>query len=94
VYDDGNIVRHGKTEARQLDEPLFALVPDHWRRFDKMIVAGDTVAIWGTFGATAPSGKAFEVEVCDIIEVRDGRMQSMRMIADWSPITDALGGTD
>jgi ketosteroid isomerase-like protein len=87
----GTEERRGKAEARAVDEPVFAAVPDHWRRFDQVIVSGDTVVVWGTFGGTvAATGKSFEVEACNVIEVRDDLIQSLTMYADWSGLTDAF----
>lgn len=76
--------RIGHSAAREVDEPIFAAMPDHWRRIDKLIVSGDVVAVWLTFGGTpTPTGRRLEAELCDIIEVRDGLIQSLTMYADW-----------
>jgi ketosteroid isomerase-like protein len=80
----GTTERRGIAEARAIDEPLFAGLPDHWRRVDKLLVSGDTVVVWLTLGGTpVANGVAFEAELCDVIEVRDGKIQSLRMYADW-----------
>jgi ketosteroid isomerase-like protein len=43
------------------------------------------------FGATSSATqKSFEVEVCDIIEVRDGRIASLTTYGDWTPMYHAL----
>lgn len=80
----GTAERVGHAAAREVDEPMFAAVPDHWRRIDKLIVGGDVVAVWLTLGGTpTATGQAFEAEFCDIIEVRDGLIQSLTLYADW-----------
>lgn len=80
----GTAERIGHTAAREVDESIFAAVPDHWRRIDRMVVSGDVVAVWLTFGGTPTStGRRFEAELCDIIEVRDGLIQSVTMYGDW-----------
>jgi ketosteroid isomerase-like protein len=72
---------------------MFAALPDHWRRVDRILEVGDTVAVWPTFGATASATQtSFEVEVCDIIEVRDGRITWITMYGDWAPMYPALQG--
>jgi ketosteroid isomerase-like protein len=87
----GTTERRGKSEARAVDEPLFAGLPDHWRRLEKLLVCGDTVAVWLTFGGTpTATGRAFETELCDLIEVRDGKIQSLRMYGDWPALMAKL----
>ena len=79
----GSTERRGKSEARAVDEPLFTVLPDHWRRVEKLLVCGNTVAVWLTFGGTPTStGRAFEADLCDVIEVSDGKIQSIRIYAD------------
>jgi ketosteroid isomerase-like protein len=87
----GTTERRGKAAARAVDEPLFAGLPDHWRRVEKLLVCGDTVAVWLCFGGTPrATGRAFEVELCDVIEVRDARIQSIRIYADFGAFTAKL----
>lgn len=87
----GTAARRGKAEARAVDEPLFASIPDHWRRVDKLLVSGDMVAVWLTLGGTpAANGQAFEAEFCDVIEVRDGLIRSLTMYADWPSLMSCL----
>ena len=84
--------RRGIAEARATDEPLFAGLPDHWRRVDKLLVSGDTVAVWLTFGGTpTATGRSFQAELCDLIEVRGGKIQSLRMYGDWPKLVEKLG---
>lgn len=87
----GTAERRGIEEARSIDEPIFAMLPDHWRRVERILVSGDTVAVWLTFGGTPTSnGRPFEIELCDIFEVRDGKIQSLRMYGDWSTLMEKL----
>lgn len=85
----GSTTRRGKAEAQAVDTPFFAALPDHWRRVEKLLVSGSTVAAWLTFGGTpTANGRPFEVEFCDIIEVRDGLIQSLTMYGDWQSLAD------
>jgi len=87
----GTTERRGIDEARAIDEPIFATLPDHWRRVEKLLVSGDKVAVWLTFGGTPTSnGQSFEIDLCDIFEIRDGKIQSLRMYSDWSALTEKL----
>jgi ketosteroid isomerase-like protein len=87
----GTTVREGKAEARAVDEPFFAQLPDHWRRIDKLLVSGNTVAAWLTFGGTpAASGRSFEAEFCDVIEVEDGLITSLTMYGDWPALMEKM----
>lgn len=97
LHDDVVITGTGETRGleanRMLDTTIFGVLPDHWRRVDRILEVGDTVAAWLTFGATASATqRPFEVEVCDIIEVRDGRITSITMYGDWAPMYAALQG--
>ncbi|MDP1792589.1 MAG: nuclear transport factor 2 family protein [Acidimicrobiales bacterium] len=87
----GTGTRRGKDEARATDEPLFAALPDHWRRIEKLLVSGNTVVVWLTFGGTpAATGKSFESEFCDVIEVDNGLITSLTMYADWPTLMSKL----
>ena len=88
----GTSTRRGKEQARAVDEPFLSAIPDHWRRIDRLLVSGDTVAVWLTLGGTpVANGKAFEAELCDVIVVRDGLIRSLTMYADWPSIMSRLG---
>jgi ketosteroid isomerase-like protein len=92
TYRDASLECHGKGEVRALDEPVFTLIPDHWRRIDKLLVSGNVVAMWGTFGGTlSTTGTAIEVEACVINDVCDGKIRSIVTYADWSSLLDAVG---
>lgn len=87
----GTGTRHGHAEARAIDEPLFSAIPDHWRRVDRILVSGEVVAVWLTLGGTpTATGRSFEAELCDIIEVRDGLIRSLTMYADWPALFSRL----
>ena len=87
----GSVETRGLEANRMLDATMFAALSDHWRRVDRILEVGETVAVWLTFGATASATQmSFEVEVCDIIEVRDGRITSLAMYGDWKPLHAAL----
>ena len=88
---DGAVSAVGKEAARALDEEFFAVLPDHRRRIDKILVSGDTVAVWITFGATPiATGVPLEFELCDVIEVHDGRITSVTILADWQAVLPKL----
>ena len=87
----GQITAEGKEAARALDEQFFAALPDHRRRIDKILVSGDTVAVWVTFGATPiATDVPLEFEFCDVIQVRDGRISSVTILADWDAVLPKL----
>ncbi len=49
------------------------------------------MVVWLTFGGTPKAtGTAFEADLCDVIEVHDGKIQSLRMYADWAALTAKL----
>lgn len=97
LHDDVVVTGTGETRGleanRALDTAMFAALPDHWRRIDRILATGDTVAVWLTFGGTSSATqKSFEVEACDIIEVRDGRIVTFTIYGDWAPMYAALQG--
>lgn len=90
----GMTTTHGKAAAREIDTPVFAGLPDHWRRVERILVSGDAVVVWLVFGGTpVATGKPFEVEFFDIFEVRDGLIRSITMYADWPALLRQLGGS-
>lgn len=89
----GVATTRGRDAARATDAPVFAMLPDHSRRVDRMLVSGDTVAAWLVFSGThAATGERFEAEFCDILEIRGGFIQSITMYADWAALLPLLGG--
>ena len=88
----GMTTLHGKASARAFDEPAFAALPDHWRRVDRLLVSGEVVAVWLVLGGTPlASGTPFEVEFCNIFEVRGGLVTSITMYTDWPALMQKLG---
>ncbi len=81
----------GKAAARALDEAALAALPDHWRRIDRLLVSGDTVAVWLTFGGTPAGKEPFEAEFCNIFEVRDGLIASLKTYANWPEVMARVG---
>jgi len=87
----GQVAADGKEAARALDEQFFAALPDHRRRIDKILVSGDTVAVWITFAATpVATGVPLEFELCDLVEVHDGLITSVTIHADWQAVLPQL----
>ena len=81
----------GVAEARDANETFFKGVPDHWRRVERLLVDGDVVATWVTLGGTPTvNGTPFEIEFCNVIEVRDGEIKSIRMYADWPSLASKV----
>ncbi|MFO7563622.1 MAG: nuclear transport factor 2 family protein [Enhygromyxa sp.] len=88
----GMTTTRGRDVARQIDAAAFAALPDHWRRVERILVSGDTVAVWLVFGGTSPAtGEPFEIEFCDVFEVREGLIQSITMYADWPALLQQIG---
>ncbi|WP_181198400.1 nuclear transport factor 2 family protein [Enhygromyxa salina] len=82
---------HGKEAARALDEAALAGLSDHWRRLERLLVSGDTVAVWLVFGGTPTGKEPFEVEFCNIFEVRDGLIQKITTYANWPVVLAQVG---
>ena len=59
----------------------------HFRHVEHLLVSGDSVAVWLSFGGTvAATGRSFEVEGCVILDVRDGKVCA---ITEYVDFTDA-----
>jgi ketosteroid isomerase-like protein len=85
----------GKAQVVAGQGENLGLLSEHWRRIEKLVVSGDHVATWQTFGGvTAESGQRAEVEGCTVWEVRDGLIRSIREIYDWQPLLTALSMGD
>ena len=75
----------GKEAVAATADAAFATMSDHWRRIDRLLVSGDEVAVWLTFGAVvAKTGRPFELEACTIYTIRDGAIAAITEYADWS----------
>jgi ketosteroid isomerase-like protein len=47
--------------------------------------------VWLTYGGTpATTGRVFEAELCDIVEVRGGKIKSLRMYFDYPALMAKL----
>lgn len=90
-YEGASLVI-GAAAARAVDLAVFGQLSRHWRRIERSIVDRDTVVVWLRFGGmVGATGAEFEIDICDVIEVRDGRITSLRMYADWPAAAAALG---
>lgn len=73
------------------DRATLELIPDHYRKIERLLVDGDNVAIWLRFGGTiAATGESFEVEICGVAEVRDGKITRWNFYTDRTPMTQAM----
>ena len=84
----------GRNAAREADTPLFRQFSRHWRIADRIVAGGNKVVVWLRFGGTVrATGASFEVSLCDIFHVANGRIQSLEMHGDLSPMVAALTAT-
>lgn len=79
-------VLEGKQAIRDGDRAVLLQMDPHWRRLDKgPIVSGNNVVYWGTFGGTVKAtGKDFEMEICNVMHLRDGQITAWESYADLS----------
>jgi ketosteroid isomerase-like protein len=91
VHYEGSRVIPGRAAARQVDRAFFGTLSRHWRRIERSVVNRDTVVVWLRFGGTTKEGREFEVDLCDVVRVQDGRITSLRMYGDWPGPSAALG---
>ncbi len=85
VGDGGEV--EGAAAVTAADRKIFALVPDHWPRIDRLLVDGENVAFWLRFGGTlATTGEGFEIEICGIVKVRDGKIATWNFYSDRAPL--------
>jgi ketosteroid isomerase-like protein len=57
----------------------------HFRRVEHLVVSGESVAVRLAFGGTvAATGRSFEVEVCAIFDVRDGKVCAVTEYVDFT----------
>jgi steroid delta-isomerase-like uncharacterized protein len=78
-------------------------LPDSKASFDKAVASGNTVTLeltWrGTHkgplmtptGEIAPTGKNIEIRACQVIEVADDKVKSMRQYFDMNTLLEQLG---
>jgi ketosteroid isomerase-like protein len=79
-------VAHGRGEIREVAQALAARGKP-WGGHAPPIIRGNTVAI--EYQTATSATETFSV---DIIEVRDGQIQSLRAYAGWRAITASSGG--
>jgi ketosteroid isomerase-like protein len=85
VFNRKEGVCHGRAEIRELVRALMKRgVP--WGRHEPPIVRGNTVAV--EYSGASSDAEKFSV---DILEVRDGKIQSLRAYAGWRAIAAASG---
>ncbi|MEX0664504.1 MAG: nuclear transport factor 2 family protein [Acidimicrobiia bacterium] len=73
------------------DRATLELIPDHWRKIDRLLVDGERVAIWLRFGGTiAATSESFEVEICGIARVCDGKVATWNFYTDRAPMMKAI----
>lgn len=91
-------VAHGVEEMRAVDSEFFDAFPDHHREIKQLLADGDVVAVLldvkgtnlGSRGGAPPTGRSIRFQVCNIIELRDRRIVSMRQIYDSAEISEQL----
>jgi steroid delta-isomerase-like uncharacterized protein len=78
-------------------------LPDCKASFDTVSVSGNTVTLELTWrgaqtgpletpgGALPPSGRSIEIRACQIVEVADGKVQSVRHYFDMATLLQQLG---
>ncbi|MCI0635236.1 MAG: nuclear transport factor 2 family protein [Actinobacteria bacterium] len=84
-------VLDGRDAVTAGDKATLELIPDHWRTIERLLVDGDNVAFWLRFGGTiAATGKSFEVEICGVVEVRDGKIATWNFWTGQAPMQQAM----
>ena len=78
-------------------------LPDSNATFDRVLVSGDVVTLELTWrgtqtgpldtpsGALPPSGRSIDMRACQIVEVADGKVQSIRHYFDMATLLQQLG---
>ena len=79
-------VFRGKAEVLAYNhQALRETLAAHFRRVEHLVVSGESVAVWLTFGGTvAATGRSFEVEGCVIFDVRDGKVCAVTEYVDFA----------
>ena len=77
-------VFRGKAEVLAYNhQTLRETLAAHFRRVEHLVVSGESVAVWLTFGGTvAGTGRSFEVEGCVIFDVRDDKVCAVTEYVD------------
>lgn len=80
----------GRKAIEAVDFPFLHRL-DHWRRLDRVIESGDTVACWLTFGGTAKeTGRSFQNDVCNVFKFASGQIVSWQSYGDFSEVMAAF----
>jgi ketosteroid isomerase-like protein len=83
-------VSRGKAEFLAFHS-AFALLSHRSSRIERLLVSGDSVAVWSTSGGTvAATGRSFEIEVCTIFDVRDDKICALAEYADFTTVMAAF----
>ena len=88
----------GLEAMRAVDAEFFSAFPDHHRKIEQLIAEGGAVAahltLSGTHTGPLPglplTGRRVAFAVCNLIEVRNGRIRSMRQFYDAAEIARQL----
>jgi ketosteroid isomerase-like protein len=86
IFDRKDGVCRGRAEIRQLGSALMERGTP-WRGHDPPIVRGNTIAV--EYRSASADGEKLSV---DIIEVKDGKVQSLRAYAGWRAMAMLTGG--
>lgn len=79
------------TDDTRASVGVFDSMTEHWRRIERVIVLGDNVAVWLTFGGTVRStGRTFEVEGVSVFGIEDGRIRSVTEFIEFAPVIAAF----
>jgi steroid delta-isomerase-like uncharacterized protein len=88
----------GLDAVRAVDAAFFEAFPDHSREIEQLVADEQAVVVLlnvsgtnlGSRGGAPPTGRRVQFQVCNLIELRDGRIISMRQIYDSAQIAEQL----
>jgi ketosteroid isomerase-like protein len=86
VFNQKEGVCHGRPEIRELVRAIMKRGTP-WGGHEPPIIRGNTVAV--EYRGASSDAEKFSV---DIIEVRDGKIQSLRAYAGWRAVMALMGG--
>jgi|SRR5580704_5127342 steroid delta-isomerase-like uncharacterized protein len=89
----------GRDGARQNMEGIFAGFPDLQIEIEETIASGDMVVVRarakgthaGTFAGIPATGKSIVMELCNVLQIRDGKTVQGRVYADTLTMLRQLG---
>lgn len=94
---------HGLAAFHEFTRAFHAGVPDMALSLNRAYDAGDSIIVEGTFtgthtgtlhgpdGEIPPTGRPFELEFCDLFELRDGKIAAHRIYYDQLSLFTQLG---